>query len=138
MFIFLFFARLYSLIHARHRYQRQRVLSILLMTMRTSSISIEQENSSLTFSPPFSINFQSFSFLELKEAFALFDRVGGGVIRTRDLGFVMRSIGYETTPLELERMIREVDQDGSLISFGKRNFFFFSFLRRWFNRFSRI
>jgi hypothetical protein len=31
----------------------------------------------------------------------------------RDLAFVMRSIGYETTPIELEQMIRQVDQDGS-------------------------
>jgi Ca2+-binding EF-hand superfamily protein len=43
----------------------------------------------------------------------LFDRIGGGTIRTRDLAFVMRSIGYETTPIELEQMIRQVDQDGS-------------------------
>ena len=50
--------------------------------------------------------------VDLKEAFALFDRVGGGVIRTRDLAFVMRSIGYQTTPVELEQMIREADQDG--------------------------
>jgi Ca2+-binding EF-hand superfamily protein len=48
----------------------------------------------------------------LKDAFALFDRLGDGTIRTRDLAFVMRSIGYQTTPSELERMIREVDQDG--------------------------
>lgn len=52
--------------------------------------------------------------IELKEAFALFDRVGQGVIRTKDLGHVMRSIGYHTTPTELEQMIREVDQDGLL------------------------
>jgi calmodulin len=52
--------------------------------------------------------------IELKEAFALFDRIGTGVIRTKDLGHVMRSIGYQTTPSELEKMIREVDQDGLL------------------------
>ena len=51
---------------------------------------------------------------ELKEAFALFDRFGGGMIRSRDLAFVMRSIGYQTNPIELEKMIREVDQDGEL------------------------
>ncbi len=51
-------------------------------------------------------------FAELKDAFALFDRLGGGVISTKDLAFVMRSIGYQTTPSELEQMIREVDQDG--------------------------
>ncbi|CAF1126551.1 unnamed protein product [Rotaria sordida] len=69
--------------------------------MRTNFISIEQEN-------------------KLKEAFALFDRLGGGVISIQDLAFVMRSIGYETTPSELESMIREVDQDGNgLIDFDE-------------------
>ena len=55
-----------------------------------------------------------FAKIELKEAFALFDRVGSGVIRTKDLGHVMRSIGYQASPSELEQMIREVDQDGLL------------------------
>lgn len=44
--------------------------------------------------------------------------MGGGVIRTKDLGYVMRSIGYETNSNELEQMIREVDLDGDgLINF---------------------
>lgn len=69
------------------------------MTMRTSSFSVEHEN-------------------RLKDAFALFDRLGGGVIRTKDLAYVMHSIGYQTTPNELERMIREADRDGDgLINF---------------------
>ncbi|CAF2426691.1 unnamed protein product [Rotaria sp. Silwood2] len=69
--------------------------------MRANSISIEQEN-------------------QLKEAFALFDRIGGGVIRTKDLAYVIHSIGYQTTPAELEQMIREVDQDGNgLIDFDE-------------------
>ncbi len=87
--------------------------------MRTSSISIEQENSEchvLRLSLPS----PHFRRSELKEAFALFDRIGGGVIRTRDLGFVMRSIGYETTPVELEQMIREVDQDGASRRVGRK------------------
>ena len=53
------------------------------------------------------------SSLELKEAFSLFDRVGGGVIRLRDLAFVMRSIGYQASQTELEQMIRQVDRDGT-------------------------
>lgn len=57
-----------------------------------------------------------FSSIELKDAFALFDRLGGGMISTKDLAFVMRSIGYQTTPSELEQMIREVDQDGLFVS----------------------
>jgi len=60
-------------------------------------------------------NFFAFRIIiELKDAFALFDRLGGGVISTKDLAFVMRSIGYQTTPSELEQMIQEVDQDGLL------------------------
>lgn len=59
----------------------------------------------------FGRNFQ-FS-IELKDAFALFDRLGGGVISTKDLAYVMRSIGYQTSPSEIEQMIREADQDGS-------------------------
>jgi len=66
-------------------------------------------NSSSLFSIKFFFTFS----IELKDAFALFDRLGGGVISTKDLAFVMRSIGYQTTPSELEQMIREVDQDGS-------------------------
>jgi hypothetical protein len=61
----------------------------------------------------FQLNFFFTFSIELKDAFALFDRLGGGVISTKDLAFVMRSIGYQTTPSELEQMIREVDQDGS-------------------------
>ncbi|CAF0729933.1 unnamed protein product [Adineta steineri] len=69
--------------------------------MRTNSVSIEQDN-------------------KLKEAFALFDRVGSGVIRTKDLEHVMHSIGYQATSAELERMIREVDLDGDgLINFNE-------------------
>lgn len=82
------------------------------MTMRANTISIEQENSKY-FGIKIISRFVCLE-IELKEAFALFDRVGGGVIRTKDLGHVMRSIGYQTTPLELEQMIREVDQDGLL------------------------
>ncbi len=84
--------------------------------MRTNSVSIEQENSMYH-----SINtcisiWKYFVFIwtkkELKEAFSLFDRVGGGVIRTKDLEDVMHSIGYRTTPAELDQMIQEADQDG--------------------------
>jgi len=61
--------------------------------------------------------------IELKEAFALFDRIGRGAIRTKDLAYVMHSIGYQTTPTELEQMIREADQDGWLNYYLKKNFF---------------
>jgi hypothetical protein len=81
--------------------------------MRTNSVSIEQENS-MYHSIKTYISIWKYVILkkELKEAFALFDRVGGGVIRTKDLEDVMHSIGYQTTPAELDQMIREADQDG--------------------------
>ena len=50
--------------------------------------------------------------VELKEAFTLFDRLGGGVISIQDLDFVMHSVDYQVTQSELECMIREVDRDG--------------------------
>ncbi len=84
--------------------------------MRANSISIEQENS-MYHCKKYKKNHSyilSLLYIELKEAFALFDRVGGGVISTKDLAYVMHSIGYQTTPSELERMIREADQDGLL------------------------
>ena len=40
--------------------------------------------------------------LELKEAFALFDRFGGGMISHHDLAYVMKSIGYQTSTKQLE------------------------------------
>jgi Ca2+-binding EF-hand superfamily protein len=85
------------------------------MTMRVNPISIEQENSRYL-GMKIILIFIYVLDIELKEAFALFDRVGGGVIRTKDLAYVMHSIGYQTTPSELEQMIREVDQDGLLNS----------------------
>jgi len=47
------------------------------------------------------------------------------VISTKDLAFVMRSIGYQTTPSELEQMIQEVDQDGLFKLMNLISFIFF-------------
>ena len=93
------------------------------MTMRANSISIEHENRTYQ-SECISLclrltKFQTASLHSptsgLKEAFALFDRVGGGMISTKDLAAVMRSIGYQTTPSQLDAMIREVDRDGLIL-----------------------
>jgi len=50
---------------------------------------------------------------EFKEAFSLFDKDGDGMITTRELGTVMRSLGQNPTEAELADMINEVDTDGS-------------------------
>ena len=50
---------------------------------------------------------------EFKEAFALFDKDGGGTISADELGVIMKSLGKNPTREELNRMIAEVDEDGS-------------------------
>mmetsp|Transcript_29296 Transcript_29296/g.32542 ORF Transcript_29296/g.32542 Transcript_29296/m.32542 type:complete len:151 (+) Transcript_29296:91-543(+) len=50
---------------------------------------------------------------ELKEAFALFDQDGNGMISKEELGKVMKSLGQEPTSEQLDQMINEVDKDNS-------------------------
>ncbi|XP_061171967.1 uncharacterized protein LOC133181492 [Saccostrea echinata] len=47
-----------------------------------------------------------------KNAFSLFDRDGEGIVLTRELGPIMRSMGYSPTEEELADMINEVDSEG--------------------------
>jgi len=53
-----------------------------------------------------------FLSLELREAFTLFDKDGGGSISSSELGAVIRSLGQNPTEDELKEMIAEVDEDG--------------------------
>uniref|UniRef100_A0A673TA52 EF-hand domain-containing protein n=1 Tax=Suricata suricatta TaxID=37032 RepID=A0A673TA52_SURSU len=48
---------------------------------------------------------------ELKEAFPLFDKDGGGTITTKELGTVMRSLGQNPKETELQDMIDKVDAE---------------------------
>lgn len=52
--------------------------------------------------------------LDLKAAFALFDKDGDGTITTKELATVMRNLGQNPTENELENMINEVDFNGKL------------------------
>ena len=53
------------------------------------------------------------SFLEFKAAFDIFIQdAEDGCISTKELGKVMRMLGQNPTPEELQEMIDEVDEDG--------------------------
>ena len=56
-----------------------------------------------------------YQFLEYKDAFSLFDRDENGIITTRELGSIMRSLGFNPTEEELQTMINEVDYDGESV-----------------------
>lgn len=59
---------------------------------------------------------------ELKEAFSMYDLDGDGVITTRELGSVMRTVGLNPTEAEILNFIKEADTDNS----GSINFEEFS------------
>merc|ERR1712144_49322 len=50
---------------------------------------------------------------EIKEAFDLFDTDGSGNIDIKELTIAMKALGCEPKPGEIEKMIGEVDDDGS-------------------------
>ena len=57
----------------------------------------------------------SLTFLELREAFSLFDCDGDGTITKQELGTVMEKLGMASSHEELDEMIKEVDEDGMLM-----------------------
>jgi calmodulin len=61
-------------------------------------------------------NLSESQIAEFKEAFALFDKDGDGLITTEDVGTVMRSLGLNPSATELRDMVNEVDvdQNGSI------------------------
>ncbi|KAF2729460.1 regulatory protein calmodulin [Polyplosphaeria fusca] len=50
---------------------------------------------------------------EFKDAFAMFDKDGNGVITAEELGDIMKSLGQNPTEAELHDMISEVDVDNT-------------------------
>merc|ERR1719395_80074 len=50
---------------------------------------------------------------EIKEAFDLFDTDGSGNIDVKELTVAMKALGCDPKPGEIEKMIGEVDDDGS-------------------------
>ena len=50
---------------------------------------------------------------EFMEAFSLFDKDKNGIITTKEVGTVMRSLGQNPTEAELQDMINELDADGN-------------------------
>ncbi len=51
-------------------------------------------------------------FPEYKKAFEIFDKDGDGSIATKELGYVMRSLGQNPTESELLDIINKADIDG--------------------------
>ncbi|KAK3601261.1 hypothetical protein CHS0354_040440 [Potamilus streckersoni] len=49
---------------------------------------------------------------EFKDVFSELDKDGDGIINTKELETVMRSLGQNLTEAELQRMINDVDADG--------------------------
>merc|ERR1712137_357279 len=50
---------------------------------------------------------------QLAQAFQLFDTDGSGTIETQELKFAMRALGFEPKQEEIDKMVRDVDDDGS-------------------------
>ncbi|XP_022334734.1 neo-calmodulin-like [Crassostrea virginica] len=50
---------------------------------------------------------------DFKETFNLFDKDGDGTISTSELAMVMRSLGQNPSDMDLEMMLRGVDEDGN-------------------------
>ena len=49
---------------------------------------------------------------EAKDAFALFDKQSEGSIKTRDMGLILRSLGFALSVSELKKMEKDADKDG--------------------------
>ena len=57
--------------------------------------------------------FSQEKLVELKQAFSIFDKNGDGTISTKELGVVIRSLGFSPTDREIQEIIMEFDKDRS-------------------------
>ena len=60
----------------------------------------------------FSCQFEHTMILEVKEAFAIYDKNATGTIQTKSLIYVLRSLGQNPTEEETNDMICEIDIHG--------------------------
>ena len=51
-------------------------------------------------------------FVEVQEVFSLFDKDGDGAIVIKELGPVLRSLGYNPAEAEIDKLMEEYDADG--------------------------
>lgn len=58
-------------------------------------------------------------FTAVKHVFAMYDRGGTGVILTRELGTVMKSLGHDVLNNELVDLMNEVDFNGEFLYFWR-------------------
>merc|ERR1712137_1456720 len=50
---------------------------------------------------------------QIAQAFQLFDTWGSGTIETQELKIAMRALGFEPKQEQIDKMVRDVDDDGS-------------------------
>merc|ERR1719219_1413034 len=68
----------------------------------------------------YSVKISDEEFENYKKIFIMFDKDGDGTVSTKELGAVMRSLGTNPDPEELEAMVDEADADGSgSVDFGE-------------------
>jgi len=58
-------------------------------------------------------------FALVKDAFAMFDKSGDGVVSINELGEVMKTLGQNPTEPELQNIINDVDVNRKLILITK-------------------
>ena len=51
-------------------------------------------------------------FAEVQECFSLFDKDGDGSIAAREVGPVLRSLGYNPAEAEINKLVEDVDSEG--------------------------
>jgi len=68
----------------------------------------------------YSVKITDEEFENYKKTFIMYDKDGDGTVSTKELGAVMRSLGTNPDPEELEAMVDEADADGSgSVDFGE-------------------